>query len=109
MNKLTFTSVYGDELRTVEIASPHGGGGSFHIMETKAGHEGMFLIGQVINTMYGWVVFSSNTDSFERSARDIELDIKFDRRSFTQDDKDAILDRMIQGGLISIDDPQNKR
>lgn len=100
MEKLTFTSVYGDELRTVEISSPNGGGGSFQISQTLPGYAGMFYIGSVGYTMHGWVVYSGYSDSFERSARDIELDIKFDRRSFTQDDKDAILDRLREAGLI---------
>lgn len=102
MQKLTFTSVYGDELRTVVISSPNGGGGSFHIMETKPGYAGMFYIGSVANTMHGWIVYSGYSDSFERSAMQKELDEKFDRRSFTQDDKDAILDRMREAGVIDI-------
>jgi len=103
MNKITFTSVYGDETRTVVIGSPYGGGGSFQIMETLPGFEGMFCIGDVIHTMYGWRVYSNFNNSYPKSPAELEKDIKFSRRDFTTDDKDAILDRLIEAGLIEGD------
>lgn len=78
MNKLIFTSVYGDETRTVEICSPSGGGGTFHITEDKR-----YLGAVVLYMRTNWTVVPQ-------------------RRDFTTDDMQVILERMIEAGMISV-------
>lgn len=107
MNKITFTAIYGDQARTIEINSPAGnGGGSFHIMEWK--DKGWSYIGSVIKYNYvGWTVVSNYNESFDTSKKQREIDIKFNKYSFTSSDKVAILERMIEAGLIGPDELVN--
>lgn len=102
MNKITFPAAYGNETRTVEISSPSGNRGSFDITQSLPGHKGMFTIGQVVPSLGGWAVHSTAFYSFNKSPREIEKDNRFARVPFTQDDKDAILDRMVEAGMIDL-------
>lgn len=95
MNKLTFTSVYGDELRTVVIdrANPN--------VHTCTIFEDNFYIGSVV-LYYGttWTVVCQYEESFDKSPKELEKEAKFGKWSFGMDDMQAILDRMIEAGMI---------
>jgi len=108
MNKLTFLASYGDETRTVRIESPSGGGGSYSIMEQWEGETTWLVLGAVVNYLEsGWTVVGNFKEAFNRSKRDLELDVKFKRRSFTMDDKQAILERMVEAGMFDPGDKVN--
>lgn len=84
MNSIRFKAAYGDETKIIEISRPHGAGNIFTIQEVADDNK-YWHIGSVVYYIKGWTPVSQ-------------------KRDFTADDRIAILERMIEGGLIGPDE-----
>lgn len=99
MDELNFKASYCDYDLDVAITAPSGTDGNFfHLMMSKPDKEGMFFSATIVKYITGWTVIFVEDELYVSEGQEGRND------KYLREDSYAILDRLIDAGLIDLED-----